>query len=64
MIAKATVITHGSNAVRYSVDKEMAEIVMVNHLIVGHVGTDDGASTEVQREVKSSPSPKEHFGKN
>ena len=32
MIAKATVITHGSNAVRYSVDKEMAEIVMVNHL--------------------------------
>ena len=31
MIAKATVITHGSNAVRYSVDKEMAEIVMVNH---------------------------------
>lgn len=32
MVGKATVITHGSNAVRYSADKEKAEIVKVNHL--------------------------------
>ena len=32
MIAKADTITHGSNAVRYSADKEMAEIVKVGHL--------------------------------
>ncbi len=32
MIGKATVITHGANAVRYSADKDMAEIVKVNNL--------------------------------
>ena len=32
MIAKANTITHGSNAVRYSADKELAEIVKVGHL--------------------------------
>ena len=32
MIAKATVITHGSNAVRYSADKNQAEIVKTNRL--------------------------------
>ena len=32
MIAKGTVITHGSNAVRYSADKEKAEIIKVNNL--------------------------------
>ncbi len=32
MIAKASAITHGSNAVRYSADKDLAEIVKVGHL--------------------------------
>ncbi len=32
MIAKANVISHGYNAVRYSVDKDDAEIVMTNYL--------------------------------
>ena len=32
MIAKANTITHGSNAVRYSADKELAETVKVGHL--------------------------------
>lgn len=32
MIAKADTIAHGSNAVRYSADKELAEIVKVGHL--------------------------------
>ena len=32
MISKAAVITHGANAVRYSADKDMAEIVKVNNL--------------------------------
>ena len=32
MIAKTRPIPHGSNAVRYSADKELAEIVKVNHL--------------------------------
>lgn len=32
MIAKAKAITHGANAMRYSVDKEMAELIKVNHL--------------------------------
>ena len=32
MISKATVITHGSNAVRYSMDKDEADIIKVNHL--------------------------------
>ena len=32
MIGKASVITHGANAVRYSADKDMAEIVKVNNL--------------------------------
>lgn len=32
MVGKATVITHGSNAVCYSADKEKAEIVKINHL--------------------------------
>ena len=32
MIAKAKAITHGANAMRYSVDKEMAEIIRVNNL--------------------------------
>ena len=32
MVGKATVITHGSNAIRYSADKDKAEIVKVNHL--------------------------------
>ena len=35
MIAKADTITHGSNAVRYSADKEKAEIVKVGHLPEG-----------------------------
>ena len=35
MIAKADTITHGSNAVRYSADKELAEIVKVGHLPKG-----------------------------
>ena len=35
MIAKADNITHGSNAVRYSADKELAEIVKVGHLPEG-----------------------------
>ena len=35
MIAKADTITHGSNAVRYSADKELAEIVKVGHLPEG-----------------------------
>ena len=35
MIAKANTITHGSNAVRYSADKELAEIVKVGHLPEG-----------------------------
>lgn len=35
MIAKANNITHGSNAVRYSADKELAEIVKVGHLPEG-----------------------------
>jgi len=32
MIAKGRVIEHGSNAVRYSTDKDQAELVKVNHL--------------------------------
>lgn len=32
MIAKAKVISHGANAIRYSVDKDKAEIVKTNHL--------------------------------
>ena len=32
MVAKGAVITHGSNAVRYSSEKDKAEIVKVNHL--------------------------------
>ena len=32
MVAKGAVISHGSNAVRYSAEKEKAEIVKVNHL--------------------------------
>lgn len=32
MIGKASVITHGANAVRYSADKNMAEIVKVNNM--------------------------------
>lgn len=32
MIAKAKVISHGANAIRYSVDKDRAEIVKTNHL--------------------------------
>lgn len=32
MIAKATTISHGGNAVRYSVNKDKAEIVKVNFL--------------------------------
>ena len=35
MIAKANNITHGSNAVRYSADKELADIVKVGHLPEG-----------------------------
>ena len=35
MIAKADTIIHGSNAVRYSTDKELAEIVKVGHLPEG-----------------------------
>ena len=35
MIAKADTITHGSNAVRYLADKELAEIVKVGHLPEG-----------------------------
>ena len=31
MIGKASVITHSANAVRYSADKDMAEIVKVNN---------------------------------
>ena len=31
MIAKAKVISHGANAIRYSVDKDKAEIVKTNH---------------------------------
>jgi hypothetical protein len=34
MVAKGAVITHGSNAVRYSSEKDKAEIVKVNHLPV------------------------------
>ena len=30
MIAKAKVISHGANAIRYSVDKDKAEIVKTN----------------------------------
>ena len=32
MIAKAATISHGGNAVRYSVNKDKAEIVKVNFL--------------------------------
>lgn len=32
MIAKATVVSYGGNAIRYSADKEEAEIVKVHHL--------------------------------
>lgn len=32
MIAKASAISHGGNALRYAVDKEMADIVKVNHM--------------------------------
>ena len=32
MIAKAKVISHGANAIRYSVDKDKAEIVKANLL--------------------------------
>ena len=32
MIAKAKVISHGANAIRYSVDKDKAEIVKINLL--------------------------------
>ena len=32
MIAKGKVITHGGNAIRYSTDKDKAEIVKVNLL--------------------------------
>ena len=32
MIAKAKVISHGANAIRYSVDKDKAEIVKTNLL--------------------------------
>ena len=32
MIAKAKVISHGTNAIRYSVDKDKAEIVKTNLL--------------------------------
>lgn len=32
MIAKAKVISHGANAIRYSIDKDKAEIVKINHL--------------------------------
>ena len=35
MIAKANNITHGSNAVRYSADKKLADIVKVGHLPEG-----------------------------
>lgn len=32
MIAKAESISHGANAIRYSVDKDRADIVKTNHL--------------------------------
>ena len=32
MIAKADVIAHGSNAVRYSVDKELGEVIKANYM--------------------------------
>ena len=32
IIAKAKVISHGANAIRYSEDKDKAEIVKTNHL--------------------------------
>lgn len=32
MIAKAEPISHGANAIRYSVDKDRADIVKTNHL--------------------------------
>ena len=41
MIGKASVITHGANAVRYSADKDMAEIVKGRHRPKCHVGTHD-----------------------
>ena len=32
MIAKAAAVAHGSNAVRYSTEKDLSEIVKVNNL--------------------------------
>ena len=53
MIAKADNITHGSNAVRYSADKELAEIVKVTNRIVPSQGrderVDDGRLAETRR---------------
>ena len=37
MIAKAATISHGGNAIRYSVNKDKAEIVKVNFLPDSHV---------------------------
>ena len=56
MIAKANNITHGSNAVRYSADKELAEIVKVGHLPEG--------LTSIQGEVAGTSPHQEYLDTN
>ena len=45
MIAKASTISHGANAIRYSVNKEKADIVKANFL-----PDDDARAEKVCRE--------------
>ena len=50
MIAKASTISHGANAIRYSVNKEKADIVKANFLpddISPEVWTDDARTEKV-----------------
>ena len=52
MIAKAKVISHGANAIRYSIDKDKAEIVKTNLL------PDDISPTAMWARVQRQPTSK------
>lgn len=38
MIAKAATISHGSNAIRYSVNKDRADIVVIGNFVSSKIG--------------------------
>ena len=51
MIAKASTISHGANAIRYSVNKEKADIVKANFL-PNDISPDDARTEKVCREYQ------------